>query len=53
MKHRTPQPDFAWDRPEPFALAVETATDGDRIAAAKKKQEADRKEAETKQTELV
>ncbi len=33
MKVYSQQIDIKWDRPEPFALAVQQTQDGDRIAA--------------------
>ncbi len=53
MKHKAPQVPIKWDKPEPFALVVETTLDGERLAKEKAKQQQDRKESEAKQPTLL
>jgi hypothetical protein len=46
------QLEITWDKPEPLALVVEHATDGDRVTREAKQRDLDRKEAENKQEKL-
>jgi hypothetical protein len=46
-------PEFKWDQPEPFALVVETATDGDRITADRQATDQAKTENEKKQTMMI
>lgn len=52
-KHKSQQMEVQWAEPEPFALAIQSAQDGDRIAAKKKQSQADKQEAEKQQTALL
>lgn len=45
-------PEFTWDAPEPFALAVETALDGAAIVAARAATENKKNETDKLQTSL-
>jgi hypothetical protein len=42
----TRQLDIAWDKPKPFTLAVQTPTDGDRMALAKAQAIANQEQSE-------
>jgi hypothetical protein len=53
MKHKAPQVDINWGEPEAFALVVQSATDGERVAKEKQQREADRKANEEKQPNLI
>ena len=46
------QIEIAWDKPEPFALQIESAQDGDRITKEQAQREADRAESDKKQTTM-
>lgn len=52
-KHHAQHLEIRFAEPEAFALTVQSATDGDRIAKAKEQSEADRKAAEANQMPLV
>jgi len=52
-KTKAKQLEIQWSMPEPFALAIQHTLDGDRVAAEDQQKQADRKEADKKQTELV
>lgn len=51
-KHIAKALDFKFDKPEPFALEVQTATDHERAAAEAVQREKKRKENEAKQLQL-
>jgi hypothetical protein len=46
------QLDIAWDKPEPFALAIQTSTDGDRVARQKAQAATNRQAAELLQQKI-
>jgi hypothetical protein len=50
MKPR--QLDIAWEAPEPFALAIQTSADGDRVALAKAEAATDRELSDLLQTSM-
>jgi hypothetical protein len=54
MKHpnTSPQIEINWGEPEPFALIIQTAQDGDRIAAREAQFQADQQAAEKQQADL-
>lgn len=47
------QADITFDTPEPFVLAQQITTDGERITREREQQAADRKESEAKQLAFV
>lgn len=49
MKQKSQQLDIQWIEPEPFALVIQTAPDGERIAAANREQEANQCESDQQQ----
>lgn len=44
MKHKAPQLEVKWDKPEPFTLVVQQTTDGERVAKEQAQREADKQE---------
>jgi hypothetical protein len=46
------QLDIAWEAPEPFALAIQTSTDGDRVARQEAQAAANRQTAELLQQKI-
>lgn len=53
MAKKPPQLDIKWDKPEAFALTVQSTTDGDRVAQEKAQLEADKQHAEKQQTSFT
>ena len=51
--HRSQQIEVSWDAPEAFQLLVQTAVDGDKIAAQQAQSQTDKQHAEKQQPELV
>lgn len=52
-KHKAPQNEIAWDKPEPFALVPEQATDWERVQAEAKARQKDQAESQSKQLPIV
>ncbi len=53
MKHKSKQVEITWGEAEPFALVVETTSDGDSMAARKDQSQADKQAAEQQQPKLI
>jgi len=51
-KHNAKQVEISFGQPEPFKLAIQTATDGDRVAQETAQLEADQQRAENNQTKF-
>jgi len=53
MKTKSKQVEITWSEPEPFTLVVQTATDGDGVAARKVQAQTDQQAAEQEQPKLL
>ena len=51
MKNKTTE--IKWEKPEPFSLMAESATDGDRVAREIARRETDKQTTEKQQRKLI